>query len=255
MNLKSTLGLAAATATAAVGVVGLGLSGTASASPVAPRVITPPATCSIQTFNTGNFVTAVGGGGRTTDVIHTDATRVGSWERFTFVASGDGRLGIRTVTGNYGTAATRGLDLSAEYRFNTQHLGRFTARAAGSTVYHEVIRTRPDLAAVETVDTYEVPRVRGNASLAWAYQKFGAAVTGDYIHGFADAAPSVVRVKQQTIVGLQLSYELPYATRVTLGANNLFDRDPPRTAASTGYAEQTSYFLPRFLYVDVTKKF
>ena len=42
---------------------------------------------------------------------------------------------------------------------------------------------------------------------------------------------------------------------VTIGANNLFDRNPPRTASSTGYAEQTAYFLPRFLYLEITKKF
>ena len=82
MNLKSTLGLAAATATAAVGVVGLSLTGTAAASPMAPQAPLAPVTCSFQTLNTGNFVTAVGGGGQTTDVIHTNATRVGSWERF-----------------------------------------------------------------------------------------------------------------------------------------------------------------------------
>ena len=35
----------------------------------------------IQTIN-GHYLTAVGGGGRTTDTIHSDATRVGSWERF-----------------------------------------------------------------------------------------------------------------------------------------------------------------------------
>ncbi len=162
---------------------------------------------------------------------------------------------IRTVTGNYGTAATRGLDLGAEYRFATQRFGKFTARAAGSTVYHAVIRTRPDLAAVETVATYEVPRIRGNASLAWSHGKLGAVVTGDYIHGYADAAPSLLRVKQQTIAGLQLSHDLPAATKLTLGVNNLFDRNPPLTAASTGYAESTNYFLPRFLYVDITKKF
>ena len=36
----------------------------------------------IQTLD-GHYVTAVGGGGRTTDTIHTDATRVGAWEKFT----------------------------------------------------------------------------------------------------------------------------------------------------------------------------
>lgn len=162
---------------------------------------------------------------------------------------------IRTVTGNYGTADTRGLDVAAEYRLTTKNLGKFTGRLAGSTLYHALIKTRPDLASVETVNTYEVPRVRGNASLAWNYQKFGATITGDYIRGFPDAAPSLLRVKQQVVTGLQLSYDLPSQTKLTVGANNLFDRNPPLTASSTGYAEQTSYFLPRFLYMEVVKKF
>ena len=162
---------------------------------------------------------------------------------------------IRQVIGNFGTAVTKGLDLSAEYRVTTKHLGKFSARAVGSTIYHAIIKTRPDLAAVETVRTFEVPHFRGNGSLAWNYQKFGAALTADYIAGFPDAAPSTLRVKQQTVTGLQVSYDLPAATKVTLGANNLFDKNPPRTASSTGYAEQTAYFLPRFLYVEITKKF
>ena len=54
---------------------------------------------------------------------------------------------------------------------------------------------------------------------------------------------------------MQLSYDLPYATKITLGANNVFDKNPPLTASSTGYGESTSSFLPRFLYLDVTKKF
>jgi hypothetical protein len=40
-----------------------------------------PITCSLQTSN-GYYLTAVGGGGRNTDVIHSDATRIGSWEQF-----------------------------------------------------------------------------------------------------------------------------------------------------------------------------
>src|ERR1700730_4404134 len=51
-----------------------------------PRLaINGPIICSFQTFN-GHYLTAVGGGGRTTDVIHTDAVRVGSWERFKSLA-------------------------------------------------------------------------------------------------------------------------------------------------------------------------
>ncbi len=164
-------------------------------------------------------------------------------------------LRIRTVTGNYGTAVTKGMDVAAEYKLTTKNLGKFTARAGGSTTFHALIKTRPDLASVETVKTYEVPSFRGNGSLFWNYQKMGAGVTVDYISGFADLAPSTVRVKQQTITGVQLSHELPYQSKITLGANNVFDKNPPLTASTTGYAEATSFFLPRFLYVEVTKKF
>jgi outer membrane receptor protein involved in Fe transport len=164
-------------------------------------------------------------------------------------------LRIRTVTGNFGTAETSGLDVSAEYKFSTAQFGQFTVRAAGSRTYHSKIRSRADLPTVETVSTFEVPNFRGNAGIAWQHGKLGAGVTADYISGFADLAPSLVRVKQQTITGVQLSYDLPYATKVTFGANNIFDRNPPLTASSTGYGESTSSFLPRFLYLDVTKKF
>ena len=159
------------------------------------------------------------------------------------------------MLGIFADANTRGLDTRAEYRFSTQRAGKFVVRAAASSIYHAIIRSRPDLAAVETVTTYEVPRLRANGSVDWSYGKFGAGVTVDYIHGFQDAAPSLLWVKQQTITGLQLSYDVLKATKVTVGANNLFDRTPPLTAGSTGYAEQTSRFLPRFLNVDITRKF
>ena len=42
---------------------------------------------SIETVN-GHYLTAVGGGGRITDTIHSDATRVGSWEKFRISCSG-----------------------------------------------------------------------------------------------------------------------------------------------------------------------
>jgi hypothetical protein len=41
-----------------------------------------PGVYDIQTIN-GHYLTAVGGGGRTTDTIHSDATTVGAWEKFT----------------------------------------------------------------------------------------------------------------------------------------------------------------------------
>jgi hypothetical protein len=71
----------------------------------------PVTGCAFQTYD-GHYVTAVGGGGRTTDVIHTDAVRIGSWEKFTLVDSGDGsspiHYGLQTYNGHYLTAVGGG---------------------------------------------------------------------------------------------------------------------------------------------------
>src|ERR1700730_9348916 len=92
----------------------LGLAGAASAAPVAPAgnpTNGPVYGCVFQTVN-GHYLTAVGGGGRTTDVIHTDATRIGSWEKFTLIDSGTGtpviQYGIQTANGHYLTAVGGG---------------------------------------------------------------------------------------------------------------------------------------------------
>jgi hypothetical protein len=120
MNFKNMFGRAAGIAAVAVGIAGLNLPSVASASTAQDAAATaewraPRAgdTCAFQTLNTGNYLTAVGGGGRTTDVLHTDATQARAWEKFTLINSGDraGRrilYGLRTSKGHYLTAVGGG---------------------------------------------------------------------------------------------------------------------------------------------------
>ena len=104
MNLRRALSVAAGLVLAAVGVVGV----SQPASATLPLPLPTPSTCLIQTYNTGNFLTAVGGGGRTTDVIHTNANSPAAWETFFLSDAGNGYVGIRTGTGNYLTAVGGG---------------------------------------------------------------------------------------------------------------------------------------------------
>ncbi len=106
MNVRQkVLGALAACALAVVAGA-VGGAGTAYAAP--RQAFTDPNTCAIQTVR-GNYVTAVGGGGRDLDVMHTNATVFGSWERFTLVYTGDGvHYGLRTVFGYYVTAVNSG---------------------------------------------------------------------------------------------------------------------------------------------------
>ena len=70
-----------------------------------------PRVCSIRTFN-GHYLTAVGGGGRISDVIHTDATQVQAWERFTLenlnLGTPNITYGLKTSDGHYLTVVGGG---------------------------------------------------------------------------------------------------------------------------------------------------
>jgi hypothetical protein len=70
-----------------------------------------PIVCAMQTFN-GHYLTAVGGGGRISDVIHSDATRIQAWEKFTLEDLDLGTpvitYGVKTVNGHYLTAVGAG---------------------------------------------------------------------------------------------------------------------------------------------------
>lgn len=115
MNLKHQLGRAVGSAAATVTIIWLSLAGAASANVAHAAALRPSRNgpvygCVFQTVN-GHYLTAVGGGGRITDVIHTDATRIGSWEKFTLIDQGYGspiQYGIQTTNGHYLTAVGGG---------------------------------------------------------------------------------------------------------------------------------------------------
>jgi hypothetical protein len=128
-----------ALAAAATGLAALGLMGTASASTsqaAAPATVST-AVCTIKAFD-GHYLSAIGGGGRTTDVIETNRTVASTWETFTIVSSFDGASpphhGIRTTSGNFLTAVGGGGRTTDVIHSNAtllQAWEKFTPRPAG----------------------------------------------------------------------------------------------------------------------------
>ena len=57
---------------------------------------------------TGNYLTAVDGGGRTQNVMHSNATKLRDWEEFQLFSLGNGYYSIRTFNGRYLTAVNSG---------------------------------------------------------------------------------------------------------------------------------------------------
>lgn len=113
-----------------------------------------PNTCTIQTSG-GYYLTAVGGGGRTTDVIHTNARSVGSWEKFTLVYSGDrSYYGLKTVFGYYVTAVNGGgLTTSATPDVLHSNASNLLSWEKFALVYqNDSTPTQPGTYGIQTID-------------------------------------------------------------------------------------------------------
>ena len=177
MNIRNKLGRAVGITAAAVVIGGVGMSGVASAAPVVNRVNGPVHGCVFQTVN-GHYLTAVGGGGRITDVIHTDATRIGSWEKFTLIDSGSGtsviQYGLQTTNGHFLTAVGGGGRITDVIHSDATHLQaweKFTLNSRGSGVYDIQTVNGHYLTAVggggRTTDT-----IHSDATGVGAWEKF-----------------------------------------------------------------------------------
>lgn len=110
MNLRNTFGRVMGIAFAAAGITSLSLTGitSASAQPAAGPSLAAGVACAFRTFD-GHFLTAVDGGGRTTEVIHSDATTALAWEKFVLVNASDNvHVGLKTFNGHFLTAVDGG---------------------------------------------------------------------------------------------------------------------------------------------------
>jgi len=109
MNIRHVFGRVTAIVATVTGLATLGLTGAASAGTArvaAPAFATTVQICTIQSFD-GHYLSAIGGGGRTTDVIETNRTVPSTWETFTLVSTFGG-YGIKTSNGNLLTAVGGG---------------------------------------------------------------------------------------------------------------------------------------------------
>src|SRR5579859_6210951 len=153
MNIKSKLGRVAGVAAAVVAITGLGLTGTASASTARPAHPILAKGCVFQTVN-GHYLTAVGGGGRITDVIHTDAVNIGSWEKFRLVSAEDGQhYGFKTLNHTYLTAVGGGGRITDVIHSDAIHLlawEKFSLHYLGNGQY-----------AIQTVNGHYLTAVGG----------------------------------------------------------------------------------------------
>ncbi|MBV1686410.1 TonB-dependent receptor [Novosphingobium sp. G106] len=167
---------------------------------------------------------------------------------------------------NLSSVKQSGLDFDLHYDFQ---LGGGAAQAGvdGSYIFRidqAVTSASSPQNIVNAVGSPIDLRLRGR--LAWSRDGFGFAAfvnyTGNYRNTLLAAEP---KISSWTTVDLQLSYELPQkqgllgGLTLSLGATNLFDRDPPYVEyyngdTAIGYDPENADPLGRVISLQVTKR-
>lgn len=184
---------------------------------------------------------------------------------------------------NAGYTETEGFDLDVNYAFDTDY-GRFNAKWATTYVSLYETKSTNDVDAVPgqynglVGDNYANFRVRSNLNLGWNYNDFGVTWGMRYNSGVKEncfdvelictnpeyQAPSTEgtitpknRIGSTTFHDLQFSYNTPWNGRVAIGANNVFEKDPPIMFEGplSGFAFYGGHDIGRFIYMRYTQKF
>jgi len=184
---------------------------------------------------------------------------------------------VNSVFFNVGNTVAKGYDLTANYTLKTDAAGRFALSTVWSRLQSFKQATAPNSPLVELVgqDTQAGTggnegylKWKGRIQAEWAYKGFTTVLGTNYTDGFADfdANGDPFQVKSTWIFDGQVSYNFRNTmgswlqdTKVTVGARNLLDRDPPFSSGSGGNSTGYPGFLysseGRFWYVSISRKF
>ncbi|NVJ97884.1 MAG: TonB-dependent receptor [Alphaproteobacteria bacterium] len=111
------------------------------------------------------------------------------------------------------------------------------------------------------------PDWRFSSSLTWRNANWGAGLFARYVGGFYDTSVDMevdgetveYRVDDWFVMNANVSYRfedgLLDGSRIRVGVNNLFDRDPPLADEYFGFYGSMHSGTGRFFYVDISKKF
>jgi iron complex outermembrane receptor protein len=184
---------------------------------------------------------------------------------------------INATLQNLASIHTRAFDMNLSYRTPETGFGRFGLTGNGSWLLKYKIVERNGAIGDFVIDRkgtergspdQAYPKFKGNATLDWAYDAFGASVTGRYIHKVTEVGLGGVPFPTGSVTNVlgsrfyldaQANWKLPVLQQrlmLTVGGNNLTDKDPPGCfSCSINNFDPTTYDIPgRFFYGRLTYK-
>lgn len=178
---------------------------------------------------------------------------------------------------NASQTATEGIDSRVRYSWTPASLGRLTLNGNVSFTNNFIVKASPTAPAVNTAGGRGPVRLRGNASLTWARNRWSATVTGRYVGHYSTntTAPSPSypgafpfdggRIPAYLHWDLQGTYDIAASmgrngwrrwlsgTKITIGMQNILNEEP--AFVSNGFSYYNPYDNPRqrFVYVSLKK--
>jgi iron complex outermembrane receptor protein len=158
---------------------------------------------------------------------------------------------IRGLLQNIASIETQGLDLTLNYRSPETGAGRFGLFWTNTFLFNYVV-TVPSTAGVTRIrregteqgsPDQAFPRFKSNAVLDWNLREFGASLTGRYISSVRESDGN--RMDSRFYTDVQLRWNINDTFGFALGANNLFNVDPPACfTCGLNNMDPTTYDVP-----------
>ncbi len=164
---------------------------------------------------------------------------------------------------NLDSIRTRGLDVSLSYRTSETGIGKFGLNANGNWLLKYVLSASNGFVVLDRRGTERgspdqaFPKFKGNATVDWRLDGFGASFTGRYISAVTEGNGN--KMASRFYSDVQLTFEpsfLDNRATLTVGVNNVFNQDPPGCfTCSINNFDPTTYDVPgQFGYVRLTYK-
>jgi outer membrane receptor protein involved in Fe transport len=175
-------------------------------------------------------------------------------------------LFIRRVPFNVAKQWYEGMDFEAKYEIRDTRLGRFQFTANATRTLSIKSNSGIRLANgnlpsdFENIGLYNNPKWNGTFGSAWAYKNYSAAARLNYIGSYYNDAYTLAGWGEKAVatVNTSFTYSGFWDTRVTVGVNNVFDREPPFNGYETTSYDQGTYGsigLGRFVYLRLSRNF
>jgi iron complex outermembrane receptor protein len=171
-------------------------------------------------------------------------------------------LRIESVPSNNPNAyqVYKGFDLGFKYRLNNTRYGDFQFSGEATRILEIGSDSGLGGGYFDNVGLWNNPKWRGSAGITWRMKNLSAGITGDYIGSYFNDAYTVDGWPEgsYSLFSGSVSYRGFLGTTVTLGVNNLFDKQPPFNGYDTSGFDPNTYSagaLGRFVYVRIRKDF